>query len=179
VASLNYGNKVITLVLGLAATAIGTAVLPYFSRMVAEKEWGHLRKTLKFYLRLIFVFAVPIALLIFWLSESLVNIIFQRGAFTAGDTRLVASIQAFFSFQIPFYIAGIMLARLISSLRANNILMWGALINISVNIGFNILFIYLMGLKGIAFSTSLVFMISFLFLWFFVTRLLAEKEKET
>ena len=177
VASLNYGNKVITLVLGLAATAIGTAVLPYFSRMVADKEWGHLRKTLKFYLRLIFVFAVPITLLIFWLSESLVNIIFQRGAFTAGDTRLVASIQAFFSFQIPFYIAGIMLARLVSSLRANHILMWGALINISINVGFNILFIYLMGLKGIALSTSLVYMISFLFLWFFVTRIIAQKQR--
>jgi len=179
VASLNYGNKVITLVLGLAATAIGTAVLPYFSRLVAEKEWDRLRKTLNFYLRLIFIFAVPIALLICWFSESLVNIIFKRGAFTAGDTRLVASVQAFFSFQIPFYIAGIMLARLVSSLRANHILMWAASINISVNVGFNILFIYLIGLKGIALSTSLVFMISFLFLWFFVTRLLAEKERET
>ena len=177
VASLNYGNKVITLVLGLAATAIGTAVLPYFSRLVAEKEWDHLRKTLKFYLRLIFVFAVPIALLIFWFSEPLVHIIFQRGAFTAGDTRLVASIQAFFSFQIPFYIAGIMLARLVSSLRANHILMWAASINISMNVGFNILFIYLIGLKGIALSTSLVYMISFLFLWFFVTRIIAQKER--
>jgi putative peptidoglycan lipid II flippase len=178
VASLNYGNKVITLVLGLAATAIGTAVLPYFSRMVAEKGWNKLRKTLKFYLHLIFIVTVPIVLLIFWLSEPLVHVIFQRGAFTTDDTSIVASIQAFFSFQIPFYIAGIMLARLISSLRENHILMWAALINISGNIGFNILFIYLIGLKGIALSTSLVFMISFLFLWFFVTRLLAEKERE-
>ena len=178
VASLNYGNKVITLVLGMAATAIGTAVLPYFSRMVAEKAWGDIRKTLSLYFRLIFVFAVPIVLLIFWFSKPLVHIIFQRGAFTAEDTRLVASVQAFFSFQIPFYIAGIMLARLISSLRANNILLWGALISISINVGFNILFVYLMGLRGIAFSTSLVYMISFLFLWFFVTRLIAEKERD-
>jgi len=90
---------------------------------------------------------------------------------------LVASIQAFFSFQIPFYIAGIMLARLVSSLRANHILMWAASINISMNVGFNILFIYLIGLKGIALSTSLVYMISFLFLWFFVTRIIAQKER--
>ena len=51
-------------------------------------------------------------------------------------------------------------------------------INISLNVGFNILFIYLMGLKGIAFSTSLVCLISFLFLWFFVTRLIAQKQRD-
>jgi putative peptidoglycan lipid II flippase len=178
VASLNYGNKVITLVLGLAATAIGTAALPYFSKMVSEKGWENLQKTLKFYLRLIFVVTVPVALLIFWFSEPLAHLIFQRGVFTGEDTSMVASVQAFFSFQIPFYIAGIMLTRLISSLRANHILMWGALINISANVGFNILFIYLMGLKGIAFSTSLVYVISFLFLWFFVARLIAQKERD-
>ncbi len=178
VASLNYGNKVTTLVLGLAATAIGTAALPYFSKMVSEKGWENLQKTLKFYLRLIFVITVPVALLIFWFSEPLAHLIFQRGAFTGEDTSMVASVQAFFSFQIPFYIAGIMLTRLISSLRANHILMWGALINISANVGFNILFIYLMGLKGIAFSTSLVYVISFLFLWFFVARLIAQKERD-
>jgi len=176
VASLNYGNKAITMVLGLAAMAIGTAVLPYFSRLVAEKGWDNLRSTLNFYLRLIFVATVPVVLLICWLSKPLVSIIFQRGAFTAEDTNLVASVQAFFSFQIPFYIAGIMLARLVSSLRANHILMWAASINITANVGFNILFIHLMGLKGIALSTSLVYMISFFFLLYFVNRIIAQKE---
>ncbi|RLB30558.1 MAG: virulence factor MviN [Deltaproteobacteria bacterium] len=177
VASLNYGNKVITMVLGLAAMAIGTAVLPYFSRLVAERGWDTLRSTLHFYLRLIFVIAVPVAILIYWLSEPLVRIIFQRGAFTGGDTALVAAVQAFFSFQIPFYIAGIMLARLVSSLRANHILMWAASINITANVGFNILFIHIMGLKGIALSTSIVYAISFLFLWHFTRRLISEREK--
>jgi len=176
VASLNYGNKVIIMVLGLAAMAIGTAVLPYFSRLVAEEGWDTLRNTLNFYLRLIFLITVPVVVLIYWLSEPLVHIIFQRGAFTAEDTNLVASVQEFFCFQIPFYIASIMLARLVSSLRANHILMWAASINITANVGFNILFIHLMGLKGIALSTSLVYMISFFFLLYFVNRIIDQKE---
>jgi putative peptidoglycan lipid II flippase len=176
VASLNYGNKVIIMVMGLAAMAIGTAVLPYFSRLVAEEGWDTLRNTLNFYLRLIFLVTVPVVVLIYWFSEPLVHIIFQRGAFTAEDTNLVASVQAFFCFQIPFYIAGIMLARLVSSLRANHILMWAASINITANVGFNILFIHLMGLKGIALSTSLVYMISFFFLLYFVNRIIDQKE---
>ena len=58
---LNYGNKIIAAVLTLATTAIGTAVLPYFSRMVADLEWKDIRSTIKFYLGIIFVFGIPAA----------------------------------------------------------------------------------------------------------------------
>ena len=84
--------------------------------------------------------------------------------------------QAYFAFQIPFYIGGIVVVRLISALRANHILMWGAGINLIVNVGLNILFIHLIGLKGIALSTSFVYSISFLYLAFFAIRLIRREE---
>ena len=176
VAALSYGNKVILFVLGLAATAIGTVMLPFFSKMVVEEDWQNVRKTIGFYFGLIFGISIPAVFFIYWLSEPLVQIIFQRGLFTSADTQLVSSIQAFFSFQIPFYIAGIMLVRLISSLRANHILMWGAVINLVCNVGLNILFIFLMGIKGIALSTSVVYLISFLYLSYFSYKLIRERE---
>ena len=176
VAALNFGNKIIAAALTLATTAIGTAVLPYFSRMVAEKDWGNIRSTIKFYLRIIFVIGIPAALLIYALSDNLVQFIFQRGSFTFEDTAVVSSVQALFSFQIPFYVASIVVVRLIASLRANHILMWGAVINLVVNIGLNILFIHYLGLKGIALSTSFVYFISFIFLFYFSYRSISHKE---
>ena len=177
VAALNYGNKIIAAVMTLATTAIGTAVLPYFARMVAEKDWINIRSTLKFYLSTIFVIGIPAAILIFAFSDSIVNIIFQRGSFTAEDAAIVSPVQAYFAFQIPFYVAGIVAVRLISSLRANHILMWGAGINLAVNIGLNILFIHFLGLRGIALSTSFVYFISFLFLVYFANRLILQEER--
>ena len=109
-------------------------------------------------------------ILIYAFSDSIVNIIFQRGSFTTEDTAIVSPVQAYFAFQIPFYVAGIVVVRLISALRANHILMWGAAINLVVNIGFNILFIHYLGLKGIALSTSFVYLISFLFLVYFANQ---------
>jgi putative peptidoglycan lipid II flippase len=109
-------------------------------------------------------------------SDTIIKVIFQRGSFTAGDTNAVSSVQALFAFQIPFYIASIVVVRLISSLRANYVLMWGAGINLIVNVGLNILFIHLMGLKGIALSTSFVYLISFLFLLFFANRMISREE---
>jgi len=177
VAALNYGNKIIAAVMTLATTAIGTAVLPYFARMVAEKDWKNIRRTLIFYLTIIIGIGIPLAVLIYAFSDSIVNVIFQRGSFTAEDSAIVSPVQAFFAFQIPFYVAGIVVVRLISSLRANHILMWGAAINLVANIGFNMLFIHYLGLKGIALSTSCVYLISFLFLVFFATRLIIQEER--
>ena len=177
VASLNYGNKIIAAVLTLATTAIGTAVMPYFSRMVADKEWKNIRSTVKFYFGIIFSLGIPAVLLIYGLSDPIVATIFQRGSFTAQDTTIVSSVQAFFAFQIPFYVAGMVVVRLISALRANHILMWGAAINLVVNIGFNILFIHYLGLKGIALSTSFVYLISFLFLVYFANKQILQEER--
>ena len=177
VAALNYGNKIIAAVMTLATTAIGTAVLPYFARMVAGKDWKNIRSTIKFYLSIVFFIGIPAAILIYTFSDSIVNIIFQRGFFTTEDTAIVSPVQAYFAFQIPFYVAGIVVVRLISALRANHILMWGAAINLIVNIGLNLLFIHYLGLKGIALSTSFVYLISFLFLVYFANRLILQEER--
>jgi len=177
VATLNYGNKIIAAVLTLATTAIGTAVLPYFSRMVAEREWKDIRSTIKFYLVIIFGIGVPAALLIYGISEHIVQIVFQRGSFTSHDTAMVAPVQALFAIQIPFYVASIVIVRLISSMRANHLLMWGSAINLVANIILNIVFIKLIGLKGIALSTSCVYLISFLFLFYFANRQILREER--
>jgi len=176
VASLNYGNKIIAAVLTLATTAIGTAVLPYFSRMVADREWKDIRSTIKFYLGIIFALGIPAAFVIFGISETIVQNVFQRGSFTSQDTAVVAPVQALFAFQIPFYVASIVVVRLISSLRANHILMWGAAINLFVNVGLNIVFIHFIGLKGIALSTSCVYFISFIFLFYYSKKLILREE---
>ena len=177
VASLNYGNKIIAAVLTLATTAIGTAVLPYFSRMVAEREWKDIRGTIKFYLGIIFTLGIPAAIVIFAISDTIVQIVFERGSFTSQDTAVVAPVQALFAFQIPFYVASIVVVRLISSLRANHILMWGTVINLAANIALNVIFINYMGLKGIALSTSCVYFVSFIFLFYFANKLILQEER--
>jgi putative peptidoglycan lipid II flippase len=75
-------------------------------------------------------------------SDTIIKVIFQRVSFTAGDSNTVSSVQAIYAFQIPFYIASIFVVRLMSSLRANYVLMWKAGINLIVNVGLNILFIH-------------------------------------
>jgi putative peptidoglycan lipid II flippase len=166
VAVLNYGNKVISFPLQIAATAIGTSFLPYFSSMLAKNDWDGARQTLKRYLKLIFLLTVPLTLLLIIFSEPLVRLLLQRGAFTEADTRIVAQVQALGALQIPFYLGGILIVRLISAMKANHILMWGAGLSLVINFLADYLLMKIFGVAGISFSTSIVYFSSFVFLWF-------------
>jgi putative peptidoglycan lipid II flippase len=164
VAALNYGNRIITLPVIVASTAVSTAVMPYFSKLVASEDWQSIRNSLKHYLILIFAASVPLAGLIILFSEPIVYILLQRGKFTASDTQIVAQIQSCFAIQIPFYIGCMLVVRLTSAIRNNQILIWGSACNLIVNIGLNYLFMQWWGVAGIALSTSFVYVFSFLFL---------------
>jgi len=161
VAMLNYGNKVISFPLQIAATAIGTSVLPYFSSMLARNDWHAARRTLNRYLKLIFLLAVPATLLLVLFSEPLVRLLLQRGAFTEQDTKIVASVQALGALQIPFYLGGILIVRMLSAVRANNVIMWIAFLNMIVNIVADYLLMKFYGVAGISFSTSMVYFTSY------------------
>jgi putative peptidoglycan lipid II flippase len=176
VSALSYGNKVVAFAMGIGATALSTAVLPHFSHMVAMGDWLGVRHTLKTYARLILLVTVPVTLVLVYFSESLVGLLFQRGAFTVADTHLVGQVQAFYLMQAPFYVLGTMLVRLISSLKANYVLMWGTIISVFLNVTLNYLFMKWLGIPGIALSTSVVYTLSFGYLLFMLIRLLQKSE---
>ncbi|MEY2833243.1 MAG: hypothetical protein RLZZ574_2502, partial [Cyanobacteriota bacterium] len=60
VAALGYANRVIALPLTLVTLALGTAVVPYFSQTIAQKDWRKIDHTFNYYLRLIFITTIPL-----------------------------------------------------------------------------------------------------------------------
>jgi putative peptidoglycan lipid II flippase len=164
VSSLNYANKFVSLLLGIGTMALGTAVLPYFSQLVAAANWPALRHTLKTYLGLIVLVTIPLVAGGIFLSKPLVALLFQRGHFTASDTAGVAWVQSMFLLQLPFYTFTILFVRMISSLQANHVLLWGTVISVVLNITLNYVLMQFMGAAGIALSTSIVYVVLSCFL---------------
>ncbi len=175
VSALNYANKVPVVILGLTSAAIGTAVLPYFSRMVAAADWSGVQHTLRTYFKLIAVITIPVTVVLIVLSGPIVRHLFERGAFTATDTRVVSWTQVCFLVQIPFYTLGILAVRLMSALQANRILMWGSAISLVLNGVLDYVLMQSMGVAGIALSTSFVYVVSFVYLFFMVIRVMRKR----
>lgn len=176
VSALSYGNMVIAFILGIGMATLGTSVLPYFSRMVAEEDWSGIRHTFKTYARLILLISVPATILLIYFSEPIVRIVFERGEFTADDTRLVGSIQALYLLQAPFFLIGILGVRLLSALKMNQVLMFIAAISLIVNIIGNYIFMKYLGVAGISLSTSLVYLISMILILFSVYSKLRKRQ---
>lgn len=179
VAALNYANKVVAMILGIGAMALGTVVLPYFSQLVSDEDWDVIKHTLKTYTRLIIIITLPITMVLFIFSEFIIILLFERGAFTSQDTQLVAQIQSYYSLQLPFYMLGILGVRLISALKKNNILMNIALINLIINIMGNYLLVQHFGVAGIALSTAVVYILStgMIFIYILNNKFMKKHEK--
>ena len=160
VTALNYGNKVVAMLAGLGALALGTAVFPFFSQLIGVGDWTSIRRLLKKYSLLILLVTVPITLLLIIVSESLASLLFQRGEFGETDIQLVGQIQAVYGLQIPFYVVGILFVRLISAGKVNHILMVGSFLNLLLNVVLNYLFMQYWGVVGIALSTTCVYIFS-------------------
>ena len=156
VASLNYGSRLVALVIHVLAGGLGTAVLPFFSSLVDGEDWSELRRLLSYYTRLIFYTTPALTVLLCFLSPLIVSTFLERGMFDGGDSLLVGRIQVVYAIQIPFYICGTMFVRLVSALVKNQVLMVAASISLVTNVILNLLFMGQWGVVGIALSTSAV-----------------------
>jgi putative peptidoglycan lipid II flippase len=160
VAALSYGNRMVSLIIGVGSLALGTAIFPHFSRMVATGDWTGVRSTVRAYGRLIILISLPTTLALVYFSDPIVTLLFERGAFSSGAAQLVGRVQALYLLQVPFYLLGIMGVRLLSALKKNHVLMGISAINLFINVIANYVFMRYLGLAGISLSTSVVYCVS-------------------
>lgn len=178
VSTLNYGNKLVSLAVGIGSTALGTAVLPYFSKMTALADWAGIRHTLRTYTWLILLATVPATAAGIYLSKPMVGVLFQRGHFTAEDTLAVSWVQQMYFLQVPFNSLSLLYVRMISSLKGNRIVMWGALLGFCVNVILNLVLMRVMGVAGLALSTSLVYLFMVCYTGIMLARCLERAKEE-
>jgi putative peptidoglycan lipid II flippase len=172
VAALGYGGKLTSLLVGVFALALGTAVFPHFSELQAAGRTTELRATLRTWSRaILWGSLIPVSVLVLG-SEQIVRALFERGAFSPADTAAVAPVQALYLLQIPFYVTGILGIRLLTSAGRGRLVMAIAAANLVVNVVANLFFMRWWGVAGIALSTTLVYALSCLMIYAAVNRYL-------
>jgi putative peptidoglycan lipid II flippase len=173
VSALVYANRFVSVVLTLLAGAVSTAVLPYFSRMIALGDWAGCRHTLRTWVRLTAAFSAPIAALLIASSHFLIRIAFEHGAFGPRDTAVVTPVLAMYALQIPFFAASRVFYRFIVAMRRTDLILYCGMLNLGLDIVLNLMLMRWLGVAGIALATSLWTVSTFLFLWYWTGRLLA------
>jgi len=97
IAALNYAFQLLMLPWGIFANAISTAVFPTLAEQSALDRPDELRRTLSLALRVILYLTVPAAVGLLVLRVPLIQLLFQRGEFTAVSTAMTAQALLFLS----------------------------------------------------------------------------------
>lgn len=102
-AVLNLASRLMELPIGVFAVAVATVVFPLISRYAAQGDWDNLTAAYRRGMRLILVINIPAAVGLTVLTEPVIRLLFQRGAFTAADTALMIPVLAIFAIGLPFF----------------------------------------------------------------------------
>jgi putative peptidoglycan lipid II flippase len=175
VSALAYAGRFVNVVLTLLAGAISTAVVPHLSRMIAVEDWEGCRHTIRTWIRATAMIAVPIALALIVGSRWLVRVAYQHGAFHAADTAVVAPVLVMYAIQIPFFVSSRVYYRFLVAMRRTDLILYCGIINLALDIVLNLVLMRWFGVAGIALATSLWMATTYLFLWYWSSRLLGQK----
>jgi putative peptidoglycan lipid II flippase len=177
VSALVYANRFVSVVLTLLAGAVSTAVTPYFSTMIAHREWASCRHTLRTWAWLTALVSAPVAALLIVGAHMLIRLTLQHGAFGPGDTAVVTRVMAMYAIQIPFVVCSRVFYRFIVAMRRTDLILYCGTINLGLDVILNLLLMRWYGVAGIALATSLWTVSTFFFLWYWSSRLLARASK--
>ena len=177
VSALVYANRFVSVVVTLLAGAVSSAVVPYFSTMVAKKDWIACRRTLRTWGWLTALVSTPIAVSLIGGSHLLIRIAFQHGTFGAADTAVVTPALAMYAIQIPFFVCSRVFYRFLVAMRRTDLIFYCGLLNLVLDIPLNLILMRWMGVAGIALATSLWTVSTFLFLLYWARRLLRESSE--
>jgi putative peptidoglycan lipid II flippase len=116
-AAIDAAFRLYMLPQGMFSVAVATVLFPALSRFAARGDRENLAATAATGSRQIFLLLVPSAVFMAVLSEPIIRLVYERGAFDAESTDLVAKALFWFCFSLPFTGVNLLLTRSFFSLQ--------------------------------------------------------------
>ncbi len=161
IALLNYADRINQLPLGVIGIAIGVVLLPELARALKAQDMdnaAHLQnRSLEFALGL----TVPAAVGFMIMPGPIVNILYERGAFTPETTTLTAAALAAFSAGLPAYVLIKVFQPAYFAREDMKTPFWYSAIAVAVNIAGSLLLFPSYGHVAIAVATSVSAWVNF------------------
>ncbi len=161
---LNYAFRLVQLPIGVFGVALSIAIMPVLARQASLKDLGSLRQTFVSSLVLVFALAVPATVGLALLSQPIIRLIFEHGAFTAADTVQTAAALTYYAVGLFAYSAIKVMVPVFYAIGITRYPVMGSFLGVAANILIITLVIDQLQHRGIALSTSCAMILNFLFL---------------
>lgn len=157
VSALNWANKIYIIMVGVFAYAITNFIFPRLSRLSAGDNDSAFAETTRVSVGWIIFIITIISALFLALSNPIIRVVFERGAFTADNTKITASALFFYSFGMVGYSICEVLNKSFYAIRDGKTPMFTSIFGVIVNIGCAALFVLGLGLgiNGLALASAI------------------------
>lgn len=156
---LYFADRLVQFPLGIFGIATATAVLPSLSRQAAARDYTALIDTLAYAMRLVFFITIPAMVGLIVLRESIVALLFQRGAFSAEATRLTANALLYYAVGLWAFAAVRIVVNAFYAMQDARTPVKIALVSIIANCVLGMILMGPMGHCGLALALSLAMML--------------------
>jgi putative peptidoglycan lipid II flippase len=169
---LGWAFRFMQLPLGLFGVAIASATLPAISRSLAADDLIEFRRTLSRSLGVVFLLTVPSSIGLAVLGKEIISSIYEGGKFDAYDTQQTAVALSFYAIGLAGYAGAKVLNPAFYALRDSRTPMLVSLASIGINYAAASQIVYHtnLGHAGLALSTSVVALFSFVALFILMRR---------
>ncbi len=157
VSALNWANKIYIIMVGVFAYAITNFIFPKLSRLSGKDEEENFAQITRLSVGWIVFLIGLICALFLALAEPIIQVVFQRGAFTSEDTVTCATALFYYSFGMVGYGVCEVLNKSFYAIRDGKTPMVTSMIGIVVNLGAAFVLVGLLqkGIGGLAFAAAL------------------------
>jgi len=170
VSYLYYADRLLEFPMGIFAIAIATAVLPTMSDQSAQKDVQGLKETLSFALRLVFFVTLPAMVGLIVLRLPIINLLFQRGAFSAHSAEMTAQALLYYALGLVGFAGVRIVVPAFYSLQDTKTPVKVAFIALLANAGFGAVLMFPLKHAGLALATSLAAGLNFTLLMFLLRK---------
>jgi putative peptidoglycan lipid II flippase len=152
---LNYAFRIMYLPIGLFGVSIGTAVLPTISRHLTQRNTAAARQTVSDGLSLMMMLNVPATVGLMVLAVPIVQLLFERRAFTPADTTATAAAVQLYALGLLGYSVVRIASPAFYALGRSRTPVIVSIATMVVNAGLNVGLARFYGFRGLALGTSL------------------------
>ena len=155
IAHLYYADRVAQLPLGVIGVAISVALLPLLSRQLSSGDDAGARDSLNRSLEIGMLFTLPAAAALIAIPLPIVDVLFRRGAFEAGDAFATAEVVAAMAVGLPPVVLVKVLSPAFFARGDTRTPLYIAALSMALNLALAFALMRFLGAAGIALAASL------------------------
>lgn len=168
ISAINYSHYIVDMITSIFATSVVTVFFPNVIKLFKNQGMDAVKDKTRVIMRTIIFVTIPCTILINLFSETIVKVLFMRGAFDSESLKITSIAVKIYSIALVFVCMKAILFKVFYALQDTKSPTKSAIISIVTNIVLTLLFVKPFGYKGIIIATVIAAAVStFLLIYMF------------